>query len=48
LIVHSDRGSQYASAAYRAELETHGMLASMSGKGNCYEALRDFVWVDLG
>ena len=37
LIFHSDRGSQYASAAYRAELETHGMLASMSGKGDCYD-----------
>ena len=37
LIFHSDRGSQYASAAYRAELEAHGMLASMSGKGDCYD-----------
>jgi putative transposase len=37
LIFHSDRGSQYASAAYRAELEAYGMLASMSGKGNCYD-----------
>ncbi len=37
LIVHSDRGSQYASAAYRAELHAHGMLASMSGKGDCYD-----------
>ena len=37
LIFHSDRGSQYASAAYRLELATHGMLASMSGKGDCYD-----------
>ena len=37
LIFHSDRGSQYASSAYRTELEAHGMLASMSGKGNCYD-----------
>ncbi len=37
LIFHSDRGSQYASAGYRAELEAHGMLASMSGKGDCYD-----------
>ncbi len=37
LIFHSDRGSQYASAAYRAELQAHGMLASMSGKGDCYD-----------
>jgi len=37
LIVHTDRGSQYASAAYRAELDAHEMLASMSGKGDCYD-----------
>jgi transposase InsO family protein len=37
LIFHSDRCSQYASAVYRAELETHGMLASMSGRGDCYD-----------
>ena len=37
LIFHSDRGAQYASAAYRAELTAHGMLASMSGKGDCYD-----------
>jgi putative transposase len=37
LIHHSDRGSQYASGAYRAALAAHGMLASMSGKGDCYD-----------
>jgi transposase InsO family protein len=37
LIHHSDRGSQYTSAAYRTELATHGMLASMSGKGDWYD-----------
>ena len=37
LIFHSDRGSQYASAAFRAELDAHGMLASMSGRGDCYD-----------
>lgn len=36
LIFHSDRGSQYASAAFRAELDAHGMRASMSGRGDCY------------
>ena len=30
LIVHSDRGSQFASAAYRQVLAEHGLLASMS------------------
>lgn len=37
LIHHSDRGSQYASGAYRAALAAHGMVASMSGKGDCYD-----------
>jgi putative transposase len=37
LIHHSDRGSQYTSGAYRAALAAHGMIASMSGKGNCYD-----------
>ena len=37
LIHHSDRGSQYASAAYRAELAAHGFLASMSRAGNPYD-----------
>ena len=36
LIFHSDRGSQYASREYRTELATHGMVASMSAKGDCY------------
>lgn len=37
LIHHSDRGSQYAASEYRAELAAHGMVASMSGKGDCYD-----------
>ncbi len=37
LIFHSDRGSQYASEDYRQELAAHGMIASMSGKGDCYD-----------
>ncbi len=37
LIHHSDRGSQYTSGDYRAELAAHGMIASMSRKGNCYD-----------
>lgn len=34
---HSDRGSQYASGEYRTALARHGFIASMSGKGNCYD-----------
>jgi len=37
LIHHSDRGSQYCSIEYQAELRKHGLLISMSGKGNCYD-----------
>ena len=36
LIHHADRGSQYCSMDYQAELRKHGILISMSGKGNCY------------
>lgn len=37
LIHHSDRGSQYCSIDYQAELRRHGITMSMSGKGNCYD-----------
>jgi putative transposase len=37
LIFHSDRGNQYASGEYRTELAAHGMIVSMSGKGDCYD-----------
>lgn len=37
LIHHSDRGVQYASKDFRDLLKAHGMRASMSRKGNCYD-----------
>ena len=37
LLHHSDRGSQYACHDYRKQLETYGMEASMSRKGNCWD-----------
>ena len=37
LIHHSDRGSQYCSADYRRLVKSHGFIASMSGRGNCYD-----------
>lgn len=37
LIHHSDRGSQYCSADYRRLVRSHGFVASMSGRGNCYD-----------
>ena len=37
LLLHSDRGSQYASELYQLHLLKHGILCSMSGKGNCWD-----------
>lgn len=37
LLHHSDRGSPYASADYRAKLHAHGMVRSMSRKGDCWD-----------
>lgn len=37
LISHTDRGSQYASDVHKELLKEHGMLQSMSRKGNCYD-----------
>jgi transposase InsO family protein len=37
LIHHTDRGCQYASEEYRRALERHGLVASMSRKGDCWD-----------
>ena len=37
VIFHSDRGSQYASEAYRKFLKNYGIKPSMSRRGNCYD-----------
>ncbi len=37
LLHHSDRGVQYACELYRGLLAEHGMTASMSRPGNCYD-----------
>ena len=37
LIHHSDRGSQYASRAFRKLLKVHGIKGSMSAKGDCWD-----------
>jgi transposase InsO family protein len=37
LIHHSDRGTTYASCEYQAELARHGLVASMSRKGDCWD-----------
>lgn len=37
LIHHTDQGVLYACSAYRAVLAAHGMIPSMSRKGDCYD-----------
>jgi len=37
LIHHTDQGIQYTSRDYRAILNAHDMIASMSRKGNCHD-----------
>lgn len=37
LVLHSDRGSQYASHEYQALLKQHGVICSMSRVGNCWD-----------
>ena len=37
LLVHSDRGVQYASADFRKQLQKNGFLQSMSRKGDCWD-----------
>ena len=37
LIVHSDRGTQFASAEYRQVLARYQLIASMSRRANCYD-----------
>lgn len=37
LVHHSDRGVQYACGAYQSLLQDHGLVPSMSARGNCYD-----------
>jgi len=37
LLHHSDRGSQYASGDYQEVLERHGIICSMSRRGDCWD-----------
>ena len=48
LLHHSDRGSQYASDAYRDLLRRHGVIPSMSRAGNCYDnAKMESFWATM-
>lgn len=37
LVFHSDQGWQYRHAYFRSVLKEHGIIQSMSRKGNCYD-----------
>jgi transposase InsO family protein len=37
LIIHADRGVQFAATEFRSKLDDEGFIASMSRKGNCYD-----------
>jgi putative transposase len=37
VVTHSDRGSQYCSHEYQALLARHGLICSMSKRGDCYD-----------
>ena len=47
VIFHSDRGSQYASEAYRKLLKSKNGIPSMSRRGNCYDNAYVESWFGL-
>jgi len=48
LIIHSDRCTQFTCGVYRQVIATHGLIASMSRKGNCYDnAFIESFWSSL-
>ena len=44
VVLHSDRGSQYASSVFQAKLAAYGMNCSMSRKGNCWDNAPTESW----
>ena len=47
MVHHSDRGAQYASANYRADLDRIDAVPSMSRKGNCWDnAVFEARWAE--
>jgi putative transposase len=48
LLLHTDRGVQYAGSQYRHALNQAGIIASMSRRGNCYDnATMESFWSTL-
>jgi len=37
VLIHSDQGSQYTSREWQWFLKSHGLVGSMSRKGNCHD-----------
>ena len=37
LVIHSDQGSQYTGHDWQSFIKTHGMVCSMSRRGNCHD-----------
>jgi transposase InsO family protein len=44
LIMHSDRGSQYASASHRQLIKDYRMIQSMSRRANCWDTQSTMSW----
>ena len=44
VIVHSDRGSQYCSAAYQELFKQHQLICNMSKKGDSYDNAEMESW----
>ena len=44
--MHSDRGTQHASAEHQALLKKYGLISNMSRKGNCSDnsVIKRFFW----
>ena len=48
LVLHSDRGVQYACDEHRAVVELHGMVQSMSRVGDCLDnAMKESFWATM-
>lgn len=44
VMMHTDRRSQYCSREHRALLDQHGLVASMSARGKCYDKAAMESW----
>ena len=48
VVIHSDQGSQYSSDEWNRFCKTHGLVTSMSRRGNCYDnAAMEFFFSSL-